>query len=102
MKEKKRVLFEKHTETELVKKRKVSGSISNTTGKRITFPKNLEKQYCTDFLDSNRICKHGNNCNFVHAIYPSGFTKNDKILMAKHIGDTDGLSAIKDNNLSQD
>ena len=90
------------TETELVKKRKLGGSILNNTGKRITFPKNLEKQYCRDFLDSNRICKHGNNCNFVHAIYPSGFTKNDKILMAKHIGDTDGLSAIKDNNVSQD
>ena len=98
---KKRVLVEK-TETELVKKRKLGGSILNNTGKRITFPKNLEKQYCRDFLDSNRICKHGNNCNFVHAIYPSGFTKNDKILMAKHIGDTDGLSAIKDNNVSQD
>ena len=83
-KEKKRALFEKHiAETELVKKRKVSGSISNTTGKRITFPKSLEEQYCTDFLDSNSTCKHGNNCHFVHAIYPSGFTKNNKILIGK-------------------
>ena len=62
----------------------------------------MEKNYCTDFLDSNRICKRGSECNFVHAMYPSGFTDNDRILMAKHIQETDGLSAIKDKNVSQD
>ena len=87
-------------ESEAIKKRKTNGSILNTTGKRISFPKGVEKHYCTDFLDSIKVCKHGSNCNFVHAIYPSGFTKNDRTLTAKHIQETDGLSVVKERNVS--
>ena len=76
------------------------GSILNTTGKRISFSKGIEKHYCTDFLDFSKVCKHGSNSNFVHVIYPSGFTKNDRTLMAKHIQEMDGLSVVKERNVS--
>ena len=87
-------------EPEAIKKRKTNGSILNTTGKRISFPKSMEKHYCADFLDSSKVCKHGSTCNFAHAIYPLGFTKNDRTLMAKHIQETDGLSIVKEKNVS--
>jgi len=54
------------------------GSIINKTGKKIHLPKGLEKKYCSNFLDAGETCRHGDNCNFVHAVYPGGFTANDK------------------------
>ena len=62
----------------------------NTTGKKITFPRDLDKKYCADFLDTNRNCRH-EKCNFVHAVYPSGFTEKDKRLMDAHIKETEGI-----------
>ena len=81
------------------KKQQSFGSIYNTTGKKITFPAGMEKKYCADFLDYDAICAHGKNCKFTHASYPRGFTEKDKILMAKHVQDTNGLS-FKDKNVS--
>ena len=83
---------EKLAEPDFKKRRGGFGSIINTTGKRILFPKGMEKRYCLDFLDVGEVCKHGDNCTFVHALYPSGFTKQDKILLAQHVEKTDGLS----------
>ena len=57
------------------------GSIINKTGKKIYLPKGLEKKYCSNFLDAGETCRHGDNCNFVHAVYPGGFTANDKPLV---------------------
>ena len=62
----------------------------NTTGKKIIFPRGMDKRYCSDFLDSNRSCRH-EKCNFVHVVYPSGFTEKDKRLMDAHIKETEGI-----------
>ena len=59
----------------------------------------MEKKYCADFLDTDVICPHGQNCKFTHAMYPRGFTEKDKALMAKHVQETNGLS-FKDKNVS--
>ena len=75
-----------------VKRNKGFGSVINSTGKRIFFPKGMEKRYCADFLDTGEVCKHGDSCTFLHALYPSGFTENDKTLFAKHVESTEGLS----------
>ena len=81
------------------KKRKTYGPIVNKTGKRITFPKGLEKKYCAEFLDANEFCPHGDKCSFSHAPFPGGFSVKDKELMIKHVRDTDGLS-FKDKHVS--
>ena len=81
------------------KKRKTYGPIVNKTGKRITFPKGLEKRYCAEFLDANEFCPHGDKCSFSHAPFPGGFSVKDKELMIKHVRDTDGLS-FKDKHVS--
>ena len=47
----------------------------------------------------NDHCKYGDNCHFVHALFPGGFSENNKTLMVKHVQDTDGLS-FKDKNVS--
>ena len=62
----------------------------NTTGKKINFPRGLEKKYCSDLLDTNRSCRH-EKCNFGHAVLPSGFTEKAKSLMEAHIKDTEGI-----------
>ena len=67
-------------------------AIINTTGRKIFFPRGLEKKYCADFLDSSSVCSHGNSCKFVHALYPKGFTTNDLSIIDKFIVDTPGLS----------
>ena len=72
-------------------KTETRGSIVNTTGKKIIFPRGMDKRYCSDFLDSNRSCRH-EKCNFVHVVYPSGFTEKDKHLMEAHIKETEGIS----------
>ena len=68
------------------------GSIINTTGRKIWFPSGLEKKYCSAFLDVGETCNRGENCHFIHAIYPHGFTENDKVIMKKHLDNTEGLS----------
>ena len=68
------------------------GAIINTTGRKIFFPRGLEKKYCSDFLDSSSVCSHGNSCKFVHALYPKGFAANDLPIIDKFIVDTPGLS----------
>ena len=73
------------------------GSIINTTGQRIIFPRGLEKKYCADFLDTSRYCSHGDNCTFVHAPFPQGFSDNDKQIFTKFINETEGLSFAKKN-----
>ena len=66
------------------------GSIISTTGKRLFFPKGLSQKYCSDFLDTNANCRHGDNCNFIHAVYPSGFSNEDVKLMEEHISNNEG------------
>ena len=68
------------------------GSIINQTGIKIFFPKGMEQKYCSDFLDAGETCRHGDKCHFVHAVYPGGFTENDKPLMATFVKDEKGLS----------
>jgi len=88
----KRDLSDKEKENEYEpKKKKGFGSIVNKTGKKIFFPQGMEKRYCADFLDVGQICSR-ENCTFVHAMYPSGFTEKDKDLMKKHVENTEGLS----------
>ena len=91
--DKKRPSEDKEKSDNPTKKKKLGlGSIVNTTGKRLFFPKGLEKKYCADFLDINEVCKHGENCNFVHAIFPSGFSDKDKEIMTKHVNETECLA----------
>ena len=66
--------------------------IINKTGKKIYFPKGMEKKYCSDFLDAGEHCRHGDKCNFVHAVFPGGFTDKDKSLMENFIENESGLS----------
>ena len=68
------------------------GSIVNTTGKRILFPKGLKQRYCSDFLDTESTCRLGEKCSFVHAIYPSSFPDEDLKLMEEHVNKTEGYS----------
>ena len=63
------------------------------------FPQGLEKNYCGNFLDVGEFCKHGDNCHFVHAAFPSGFSVHDKNIMEKYVQETEGLSFVK--NVSQ-
>ena len=98
--DKKRQLADKDKNTGYDNKKKsVSGSIINTTGTQILFPKGMEKRYCANFLDTNAFCKHERNCRFIHALFLSGFTEKDKELMIKHVKETKGLS-FKDKNAS--
>ena len=78
-------------------KKRIFGSIINTTGQRIIFPKGLEKKYCSDFLDTSRFCSHGDSCTFVHAAFPKDFSDNDKQIVTKFVNETEGLSFAKKN-----
>ena len=89
----KRQLADKEkTEDNQPKKKRGFGSVINKTGKKVTFPKGMEKKYCADFLDVGEVCKHGDNCIFTHALYPNDFTNKDKALFKNHVDNTDGLS----------
>ena len=100
MNNKKRQLTDKDNDNSHDNKKLQSfGLICNTTGKKISFPAGMEKKYCADYLDVDAICAHGKNCKFTYALYPRGFTKKDKALMAKHVQETTGLS-FKDKNVS--
>ena len=68
------------------------GSIVNETGKKIWFPSGLDKKYCTDFIDTSQSCRHGEKCHFVHAVFPTGFTKGDAKIIEEFVEKTDGLS----------
>ena len=59
------------------------------------FPQGLEKSYCSNFLDLRELCKHGENCHYVHAAFPSGFSEHDRSIMEKYVQETDGLSFAK-------
>ena len=86
MKEKKRSFTDKNVvDKEPFKKMKNTGSILNLTKQRMIFPKNMEKRYCSNYLDAGRFCRYGRDCHFVHAVYPTGFTPHDKIIMEKYI-----------------
>ena len=86
MKEKKRSFTDKNVvDKEPFKKMKNTGSILNLTRQRMIFPKNMEKRYCSNYLDAGRVCRYGRDCHFVHAVYPTGFTPHDKIIMEKYI-----------------
>ena len=58
-------------------------------------PKGLGKKYCSDFLDTGKFCQHGENCYFVHAIFPTGFSDTDREIMTKYVNKTEGLSFQK-------
>ena len=79
------------------KKKKLGsfGSIVNKTGDRIMFPRNMKKKYCSYFLDTDKQYKHGENCTFVHAVYPQGFSDKDKEILTKFVNETNGLSFAK-------
>ena len=68
------------------------GSIINKIGKKIYLPEGMEEKYCSDFLDAREYCRLGDKCNLVHAVFPGGFTDNDKSFMSKFIENEPGLS----------
>jgi hypothetical protein len=70
--------------------KKHKGCIVNTTGKRIQFPKGLTNKYCSEFLNNGTSCRHGDNCNFSHAIFPHGFAKEDIKPFEEYISKTEG------------
>ena len=85
--------YKELTQTETYNKKSKGeprGAIINTIGKTI-LPRGLDKKYCANLLDSASICSHGNSCKFVHALYPKGFTNNDRSIIDKH-SDTPRLS----------
>ena len=55
------------------------------------FPRGLEKRYCADYLDCGATCKHGEHCQFEHALFPCGFTEGDRDIMKTHVKTTEGL-----------
>ena len=71
------------------------GSIINTTGKKMYFPKDLEERYCAEFLDTNLTCTRGEHCKYIHAVYPHSFKGNDAKVMQEHVEKTPGLSFVK-------
>ena len=79
-------------------KKEKKGSIINNTGKRLFFPRGMEEKYCADFLDANLTCLHGDNCKFLHAVYPTGFKGDDAAKFAEYIEKTPGLSLVKKTN----
>ena len=79
-------------------KKEKKGSIINTTGKKLFFPKGMEERYCADFLDVNLTCLHGENCKFIHAVFPTGFKGDDTSKFREYINKTPGLSLVKKNN----
>ena len=75
------------------KQQKISyGSIINITGKRLFLTKGLSQKDCSDFLNTNTNYRHGDNCNFIHAVYLSGFSNEDVKLMEEHIKNNEGYS----------
>ena len=92
---KKRSFHDLNTKGDSNKKPSISkGSIINTTGKRFLFPKGLKHRYCAEFLDANASCRHGENCTFKHAVWPSGFADEDKKIFEDHINNTNGYSFV--------
>ena len=69
-----------------------TGSIVNKTGKKIYFPPGLDERYCSMLMDSEMTCPHGNDCNFKHTLFPSGFTNKGVVIMKNFVENTDGLS----------
>ena len=58
----------------------------------------LKLKYCSDYLDTNATCRHGDECNYVHAIFPAGFHADDVKIMEDHVTNTEGYS-FKDKNI---
>ena len=46
-------------------------------------------------MDLGEFCKHGDDCKFTHATYPSGFSEHDRAIMEKYVQETDGLAFAK-------
>ena len=76
-------------------KRDKTGSVNNTTGRKLFMPKGMTGRYCSDFLDFNKVCAHGEDCRFTHAVYPEGFEGNDAKVFEEYINNTSGLSFVK-------
>ena len=95
-KNKKRPLQDKDPKQEDPNKRPVTlrGSIVNTTGKKIYLPRGLKNRYCSDFLDTNSSCRHGDKCTFVHTVYPANVPDEDKKIIDKFVEETEGLSFV--------
>ena len=70
---------------------KQKGAIINTTGMALPL-RGLRGTYCRDFLDSNRTCRFGTTCSFVHAKVPAGILPEDLPKLRKLVKDTEGLS----------
>ena len=72
--------------------KQTTGSILNTTSKRLFFPKGLKNRYCADYLDTNSTCRHGKNCTYLHAVWPTDFHADDIKIMRDHVSNTEGYS----------
>ena len=70
---------EKNKDRETKEKKVGYGSILNTTGKKIDFPRGMEKIYCSDFLDVGVTCRHGETCHFEHTLFPKDFQQKTKL-----------------------
>ena len=53
--------------------------------------------YCSNFLDTNNSCTHGENCKFTHAAYSNGFVRDDAKIFEDFMNKTPGLSFVKKN-----
>ena len=95
-KNKNRPLPDKDPKHEVANKRTatVRGSVINTTGKKIYLPRGLKNRYCSDFLDTNSSCRHGDKCTLVHAIYPTNVPEEDNKMIDKFVEGTEGLSFV--------
>ena len=58
----------------------------------------MEERYCADFLDVNLTCLHGDNCKFLHAVFPTGFKGDDASKFEEYVNKTPGLSLVKKTN----
>ena len=74
------------------------GCIVNKTGKQILFPKGLTNKYCSEFLNNSTSCRHGDNCNFSHAIFSHGFAKEDAKPFEEYIVKTEGYDFTSNHN----
>ena len=74
--------FDRNQDNDKKPKIKTRGFIINKTGRNIYSPKDLERRYCSDYLDAGETCRHVDKCHFVNAVYPGEFTEHDKHIVA--------------------
>ena len=85
---------DKYKDDKNKQQRQTTGSIINTTSKRLFFPKGLKNKYCADYLDTSNTCRHGKNCTYLHAVWLTDFHADVIKIMRDHVANTDGYSFV--------